>query len=77
MLDDIRFWMQVTLDAKRTLVVPPELESRAIEMVKAHGCEHVVTVRVSEVLPEGAVYWVDEQALDASLRQTVLTRIRM
>lgn len=77
MLDDIRFWMQVTLDAKRTLVVPPDLESRAIEMVKARGCEHVVTVRVSEVLPEGTVYWVDEHALDASFRQAVLARIRM
>ena len=74
MIDDVRFWAQVVEDSRRTLVVPPDLESRAIEMVKARGLAHVVTVKVSDVLPEHTVYMIDEQAIEADLRQTVQQR---
>lgn len=74
MLDDIRFWMQVVGDSRRTLLVPPELESRAIEMVKARGLAHIVTVKTSQYLPEGKAYIVDEQAIDAELHRTRCVR---
>lgn len=70
-VDNVRFWAQVIQDSCRTLVVPPELESRAIETMKAHGVAHLITVKVSTVLPEGTVYLVDEQALEADLRRAM------
>lgn len=74
-LDDVLFWNQVVQDARRTLLVPPDLESRAIEMVKAHGMAHIITVKVSDVLPDGTVYVVDEQAIAADLARP--TRIQI
>jgi len=70
MIDDIRFWMQVVGDSRRTLLVPPELESHAIEMVKARGLAHLVTVKASAYLPAGKAYLVDEQALDVELHRS-------
>jgi hypothetical protein len=70
-LDDVRFWNQVVQDSRRTLLVPPDLESRAIEMVKAHGVAHVITVKVSEVLPANTVYVVDEQGLEADMAEAI------
>ncbi|WP_460705606.1 hypothetical protein [Myceligenerans halotolerans] len=74
MLDDVRFWAQVYEDSRRTLIVPPDLESRAVETVKARGLEGIVTVRVSRWLPAGMVFLIDEQALEANLRQAVHRR---
>lgn len=71
MLDTIRFWDQVVQDSRRTLLVSPELESRAVEMVKARDLAHVVTVKANPHLPEGNVYLVDEQAIEADLRRTL------
>lgn len=70
-LDDARFWDQVVQDSRRTLLVPPDLESRAIEMVKAHGMAHIITVKVNEVLPVDTVYVVDEQGLEADMAEAV------
>lgn len=70
-LDDVLFWNQVVQDSRRTLLVPTDLESRAIEMVKAHGMAHVITVKVSEVLPDGMVYVVDEQGLEADMAEAM------
>ncbi len=70
-LDDVLFWSQVVQDSRRTLLVPPDLESRAIETVKARGLAHVVTVRVSCVLPDGVAYLVDEQGLEADMAQAM------
>jgi hypothetical protein len=71
LLDDVLFWNQVVQDSRRTLLVSRDVESRAIEMVKAHGLDHVVTVKVSSVLPEGVVYLVDELGIEANLRETL------
>lgn len=69
MIDDVRFWLQIFGDAKRTIIVPPDLESRAIETVKARGLAHIVTVRVSPYIPEDMAYVVDEQALDVDVQR--------
>ncbi|GAB3166936.1 hypothetical protein GCM10027059_26670 [Myceligenerans halotolerans] len=71
MLDDVRFWAQVYEDSRRTLIVPPDLESRAVETVKARGLEGIVTVRVSRWLPAGMVFLIDEQAIEADWRHTM------
>jgi len=71
MLDDVRFWAQVMDDGMRTLIVPPDLESRAVEQVKARGLDGIITVRVSRWLPKGMAFLIDEQAMEAVLRQSL------
>ena len=68
-LDNIRFWAQVVQDARRTLVVSPELEAPVVELVEAYGLAHLVTVKTSEHLLDGNAYLVDEQAIQAELER--------
>lgn len=74
-LDDVRFWEQVIGDARRTLVVNPDLESRAIEQLRARGLGHLVTVKASPYCPPEMAYLVDEQALAAALHTALARRV--
>lgn len=71
MLDEVRFWAQVTGDAKRTVVCSPDMESRVKGWVDARGLGGVLTVKASPVCPDDRVLLVDEQAIDAAFRESV------
>lgn len=69
MLDEVRFWAQVTGDAKRTVVCSPDMESRVKGWVDARGVGAVLTVKASPVCPDGRVLVIDEQAVAAAWRE--------
>jgi hypothetical protein len=70
-LENLRFWMQTFEDSRRTLLCPPDLESRVKGYVDAHGLGGVVQVKASPIIPDGQVMIVDENALEAEWRQTL------
>ena len=62
-LTELRFWQQVIGDARRTVLCPPEMESRCKGYVDARGLGGVITVKASPVCPDDRLYVMDEQAL--------------
>lgn len=73
-LDDARFWAQVMTDQERTIVCPPEYESRLKVMIETRGLSGLLTVLPSRVCPDDKLIVIDRHALDASLAQTMLSR---
>lgn len=55
MLDEIRFWMQVTGDAKRTIICSPENESRIKGWIDARDMGGILTVYVNRFCPDDRV----------------------
>jgi hypothetical protein len=70
-LTEIKFWAQIIGDAKRTVVCTPDLESRIKGWVDARGMDGVIKVRATPVCPEGQILIMDEQAMEADLRQSL------
>ena len=68
-LTELRFWQQVIGDARRTVLCPPEMESRCKGYVDARGLGGVITVKASPVCPDDRLYVMDEQALMASVNR--------
>lgn len=75
-MTEIRFWSQVVGDAKRTVVCPPDLESRCAGYVRARGLEHLITVKASRYVPENRIFVIDEQAIDAEMAKPARIRLR-
>lgn len=73
-LTEAMFWRQVILDAKRTVMCNPDLESRCKGWVDARGVGHLVTVKASPWVPIDRVFVIDEQAIEASLRRPIRLR---
>ena len=74
-LDEIRFLLQVHGDSQRTLICEPDrvpAVQAAVDQLDTFG---VFTVRESLACPAGKILVLDEQALEASWRQTI-QRIR-
>jgi hypothetical protein len=71
MLDDVRFWAQVTTDQERTVVCPPEYESRLKSMIAARGLSGLLTVLPSPVCPDNTVIVMDQHAMDANMAQVM------
>jgi len=69
LMDEIRFWDQVTQDAKRTIYCHPDDCDRICQAVVEQGTAHVFTVRRSPFAKAGQLLVVDEQALDAGMRE--------
>ena len=70
-LDEIRFLMQTHADAQRTLLCEPHQEravQAAVDQLEVAG---VFTVKPSPACPPGRILVLDEQAMEASWRQTV------
>lgn len=70
-LDEIRFLMQTTVDAQRTLLCEPDRVHAVQAAVDQLGAAAAFTVQASPVCPPGKILILDEQALKASWRQTV------
>lgn len=66
MLTEVRFWAQVTGDAKRTVVCPPDLESRIKGWIDARDMSGLIEVRALRACPENRIFLIDEGALQAS-----------
>ncbi|MFD9249528.1 hypothetical protein [Streptomyces bottropensis] len=70
-LDEIRFRLQIAADARRTLICEPDqvdAVQAAVDQLDAGG---TFTVKASPYCPAGQIVVIDEQALEASWRQTV------
>lgn len=74
MLTDIRFYEQVLLDARRTIVCPPDLAAAVQAVVEQHDAADLFTVISSPACPKSRLLLIDEQAMEASLRASLLRR---
>lgn len=70
-LDEIRFLMQTTVDAQRTLICEPDRVHAVQTAVDQLGAANTFTVKASPACPPGKILVLDERALEASWRQTV------
>lgn len=76
MLDDARFWSQVMTDQERTVVCPPEYESRLKVMIAARGLSGLLSVLPSPVCPDNTLIVIDRHAMDASMAQLMTKPLR-
>lgn len=74
MLTDIRFYEQVLLDARRTIFCPPDLAAAVQAVVEQYDAANLFTVRASTACPEHRLLLIDEQALEADFRASLLRR---
>ncbi|WP_399559162.1 hypothetical protein OH809_45175 (plasmid) [Streptomyces sp. NBC_00873] len=70
-LDEIRFLMQAHADAQRTLICEPDRVHAVRAAVDQTGAAGTFTVKASPACPPGRILVLDEQALEASWRQTI------
>lgn len=62
MLTEVRFWSQVIGESRRTVLCPPDLESRCKGYVDARGLGGVITVIPSPHIPDNQILVVGESA---------------
>lgn len=74
-LDEVRFWSQVVGDAKRTIVCPPDLESRVKGYIDARGMSGILTVVANPYCPPETIMIIDEQAIAATLARPIRPRL--
>lgn len=65
-LDDIRFWLQVIEDSRRTLYVQPAEVARIEALCRAFP---LVEVKANPLVPAGQAWLVDQNALSASINR--------
>lgn len=71
-LDEVRFWVQVLLDNRKTILCSPENESRVKGILAAHGIgEQIINVVVSKYVSDDRLYVVDRDKLDAERIEAV------
>ncbi|MFH9765159.1 hypothetical protein ACH4N4_30500 [Streptomyces microflavus] len=75
--DEARFFAQIIGDAQRTVLCEPHRVTEIQETVSRLGMAGIVTVKASKVCPVGKLLVLDEQALEASLRQAASRPIRL
>jgi hypothetical protein len=71
MLTEIRFWAQVTGDAKRLVLCNPDLESRIKCWIDARQMSGILQVVADPACPMDRVHIVDQPALDAAYQQVL------
>jgi len=69
--EEIRFLMQTAADARRTLLCEPNHADAVRTAVDQLGATHLFTVKASPYCPDGKIVVIDEQAMEASWRQTI------
>jgi hypothetical protein len=73
MLDEIQFLHLAREESKRTILCEPHREPHREHQVRAAvdqaGAADLLTVRPSAACPEGKLIVIDENALDAGLRE--------
>lgn len=70
-LTEVRFWSQVIGDAKRTIVCPPDLESRIKGWIDARGMDWMLKVVVNSACPASQILLIDEQAIAADFAESI------
>jgi hypothetical protein len=75
--ETLRFWAQAFENCRRLVLCPPEWESRVKGLVDAHGWSGIFTVQASRVIPPDQIIIVDENALEASWRETLQRNTRI
>jgi len=74
--EEARFFAQIIGDAQRTVLCEPHRVEEIRGAVERMGMGDVLTVKASQVCPEGKLLVIDEQALEASARQAASRPIR-
>ena len=74
-LDEVRFWVQVANDAKRTVICHTSWESDLRWLIELNGWSHI-TVKPSPWIAVDTWLVVDEQALEAQTRELLNRPIR-
>lgn len=74
--EEARFFAQIIGDAQRTILCEPHRVDEIREAVARFGMAGIVTVKSSRVCPVGKLLVLDEQAMEASLRQAASRPIR-
>jgi hypothetical protein len=69
MLDAINFLHIARKESKRTILCEPHREHQMRTAVDQAGAAHILTVRPSAACPEGKLIVIDENALEAGLRE--------
>lgn len=69
---EARFWQQIIGDSKRAIICEPDLEIRIRGFIDALGMADTFTLYPSEFCPPGRIIVIDELALEAALRQTMI-----
>jgi hypothetical protein len=69
--DEVRFWAQVIQDRRRTILCPPDLESRVKGMVDAYGAAGTYDVQASPLVPDDQIFVVDQRGLEAAGNQAL------
>ena len=75
MWTELRFWAQVIGDSKRTVICPPDLESRCKGYVAARGLDGLITVEANPFCPEDRIFVFDTPAIDATLNKSTVRAI--
>lgn len=70
-LTELRFWDQVTTDAQRTVICPPDLESRIKGWVDARMMAGLITVKPSAFCPDNQILVIDEHAQAAAMADAI------
>lgn len=76
-LTEVRFWSQVMTDAERTVICPPDLESRCKGYVEARGLAGLIAVKASPFCPPNQILVLDERAVEATMNEMLATPIRL
>jgi hypothetical protein len=77
LVTEIRFWAQVAGDARRTIVCPPDLESRIKGWLSARDMLGFHAVEVNQYMPADRIFVVDQGVLDAYMAQAMNRPIRL
>ncbi|MEH0657758.1 hypothetical protein QA860_08425 [Streptomyces stelliscabiei] len=70
MLTEIQFFHLARQESKRTILCEPHREHQVRAAVDQADAADILTVRASTACPEGKLLVIDENALDAGLRET-------
>ncbi|MEV6854737.1 hypothetical protein AB0M89_13120 [Streptomyces microflavus] len=74
--EEARFFVQIVGDAQRTVLCEPHRVAEIREAVERLDMAGILTVKTSQVCPEGKLLVIDVQALEASARQAASKPIR-
>jgi hypothetical protein len=71
-LTDVQFWAIVGEIGKRTIICPPDLESRVKGYyIDARGLGGLLKVQASPACPDGKIFVIDEEAAKAELNRQI------
>jgi hypothetical protein len=75
-LTEVRFWAQITGDARRTIICSPDNESRIKTWVDARGMAGILTVHPTPFVDDCTIYVLDEQATEAAHQRDLQREFR-